>query len=187
MHFCSISNGCAITVKFCIQVSIPSGLVSDFLWKKTATQIVVIFPERVKQEKKNLVGTRNIARKLLENAQIEIGLFLKCVDCYVNKTVDACFVCTKPHLVLWAQFDVYPYWPVKVLSVDDAASTLEVYFFNDYTSATVSYDNCYLYCDRDPNDYITDQYKNDVKMAIKVRIIHKPKHAKIWRIKLYWM
>lgn len=133
----------------------------------------MIFPERVKQEQKNLVGTRNIARKLLENAQKEVDLFRKCPDCYVNNNVDAYFVCSKPHLVLWAQFDIYPYWPAKILSVDDTANTLEVYFFNDYTSATVSYDNCFLYCDQDPNDYITDQYKNEVKMAVKVRHIYE--------------
>ncbi|XP_055326801.1 MYND-type zinc finger-containing chromatin reader Zmynd8-like [Sitodiplosis mosellana] len=138
-------------------------LLLDFKW--LCHNCEILHSKRVKQEKKNLVGTRNIARNLLKSAEKEIDLYRKCPECYVNNNVDIYLVCSKPHLVVWAQFDIYPYWPAKILNIYDASRTLEVFFFNDHTSAIVSYDNCFLYCNHDPNDYMTGQYKDDIRKA----------------------
>lgn len=109
---------------------------------------------------------------LLINVEKEMESLQKCADCYVNNNIDAFLVCSKPHLLLWAQYDIYPYWPVKILSINEASKTLEVFFFNDHTSADVSYENCFLYMNEDPNNYITDQYKDDIKKAMEVRSIY---------------
>lgn len=126
-----------------------------------------------------MVGIRNTAKNLLKNAEEQIPFFRKCAECYANKKEDIHLVCSKPHLAIWAQFDSYPYWPAKLLSVDKATKKFEVYFFDDHTTESVLFENCYLYRNKDPNTYITDEYKDGVKKAMDVRPIYPANHAKI--------
>lgn len=133
----------------------------------------VLFSEGAENEKKKLVRTRDFAKILLKNTEKEIDRFQKCADCYVHNHFDdtflATFVCSKPHLIVWARFDIYPYWPAKIMVDVEKSKKLEVLFFGVHNSAKVSYKNCFFYCNQDPNNYAGDRYKEEIKVAIEVR------------------
>lgn len=54
-------------------------------------------------------------------------------------------VCTKrPHLLVWAKYINFPYWPAKVLRYDKASDCFECQFFDtNKTYGLVKVDKCY--------------------------------------------
>lgn len=110
------------------------------------------------------------ANRMLSLSIAEIGDLRDCCDCFINRGQPKAnlLVCAKPHLVLWVQFGVHPYWPAKLLKVNKKGHPLEVQFFGEFTSAAVAYTDCYLYTKTDPNDFVSDHTKEDFCKAIDV-------------------
>lgn len=52
-------------------------------------------------------------------------------------------VCERPHLLVWAKIESYPYWPAKVMSYNDKHVSVE--FFDEHSTAEVEVGNCLLY------------------------------------------
>lgn len=122
-----------------------------------------------RNEKKNLITLRDSAREWEKECIEAIEYLRPCGDCYVDiEKFDITYVCTKPHLIVWAQCGEFPYWPGKVKSIEKGKLPVRIDFFGDVSTAPVRYSNCYLYSKEDPNVYITDQYKENVKIAMEV-------------------
>lgn len=107
---------------------------------------------------------------MLNESIAEIEDVRNCADCYFNrdKSNAVVMVCTKPHLVLWVKYGEYPWWPAKLLKVDKGDYPLEVQFFGDFSSACVTYTDCYLYSHEDPNVWCGDTKKQGLYCAIRV-------------------
>lgn len=111
-----------------------------------------------------------------------------CPECYIENNVHVLLACSRPHLVVWAQFEDYPIWPAKVLNIDKATETLEVLFFTaEYSTAKVSCDDCFLYHDKD-YEYTADiqtDMESDIREAIEVSYLHLLKCIKILILKYF--
>lgn len=96
------------------------------------------------------VYSRNveIVDELIAKIKQEYDCMSKCFDCYSNEDKDANWfeiVCRRPHCIVWAKLEGFPYWPAKVMSVDQSEDRVDVYFFGDHTYASISTSKCYLY------------------------------------------
>lgn len=125
-----------------------------------------------------MVALRDSARTW-ENECIEaIEELRPCGDCYVffekikSEVVDINIVCSKPHLIVWAQCGEYPYWPAKVARIEKTKFPVRVHFLGHNSEAPVTYSNCYLYSKEDPNEYFTDEYKERIKTAVEVSLYY---------------
>ncbi|XP_031637336.1 protein kinase C-binding protein 1-like [Contarinia nasturtii] len=110
--------------------------------------------------------------EFLKKCEEDIDILKNCGDCYTHiddSRDNPNLVCSKPHIVLWVKYGEYPYWPAKLLRIEKKVERdpLLVFFFQERTIGNVSYSNCYLYSREDPNLYLTDTYKNQVKLAMK--------------------
>lgn len=113
---------------------------------------------------------KKLAKRILNASTAEIEDLRNCPDCYINRDQanPAAVVCAKPHLVLWVKFGGHPYWPAKLLKVGKDNSPLEVHFFGEFSSAAVTYTDCYLYTYADPNSFVGDIKKVHFLKAIDV-------------------
>lgn len=66
--------------------------------------------------------------------------------------LQSCFFCFEPHWTKWKIFWIY--FPVR--------------FFGDFSSGCVTFTDCYLYSNEDPNVWCGDTKKADFYEAIKV-------------------
>lgn len=96
------------------------------------------------------------ADELLAACIKEINDIKSCSECYVNrrkKNKDWMIrACERPHLLVWAKFEGYPYWPAKVLSYNDRCVSVE--FFDDHSTAEVEVGRCLVYSKEYPLDGI---------------------------------
>lgn len=90
-----------------------------------------------KDEKIYLKHVLESGRKLFIECEKELQAFLLCGDCYMyrEKPHSITMLCTQPHLVLWVQFDSWPYWPAKCIA--DVNGKLEVKFFRDHSTVSI--------------------------------------------------
>lgn len=90
---------------------------------------------------------KNLCRDLMEWCDRDVKSIRKCSDCFEswgqNPNDYFTNVCTKPHLIVYAKLDKFPFWPAKVLEV--YANLVNVEFFGDHTQSEVSVQNCILY------------------------------------------
>lgn len=93
------------------------------------------------------------AKSMLNQCIAELADMRKCCDCFFNRDIPNAveLVCAKPHLALWVRYGDWPWWPAKLLSVGNDNYPLEVEFFGDFSSASVTYTDCLLYSHADPN------------------------------------
>ncbi|XP_055326792.1 MYND-type zinc finger-containing chromatin reader Zmynd8-like [Sitodiplosis mosellana] len=139
----------------------------DFKWMRHNCEILHKYGDV--REKNSFAEVRDNAKMLLTKCVEEIDELKQCGDCYMNDVNghQALRVCSHPHLVVWAQFSKYPYWPAKLLQIGKGnKQPLEVYFFGDNEIANVAYANCYLYSKEDPNEDLPDQYKDTIKESM---------------------
>lgn len=68
-------------------------------------------------------------------------------------------------------FSKYPHWPGKLMLFEGGHQAI-VYFFADNKIGKVDLDSCYLYSEEDPNEDVPDQYKDDIRRAMNVRVSH---------------
>lgn len=113
------------------------------------------------------------AEQLLKACKDEMFELEKCTDCYINQFRCNAFtmVCSKPHLLVWAQYTGHPYWPAKVMmsKKKQGPKSLLVHFFGDHTSASISYKDAFLYSKEDPNIWFTDFRDPEFTTAVRVR------------------
>lgn len=94
------------------------------------------------------------ADELLAACIKEINNIKACSECYGNRCKNSkdwmIHACERPHLLVWAKVEFYPYWPAKVLSYSDKYVSVE--FFDDHSTAEVKVGNCLLYSKEYPID-----------------------------------
>ncbi|XP_058445946.1 MYND-type zinc finger-containing chromatin reader Zmynd8 isoform X2 [Malaya genurostris] len=94
-----------------------------------------------------------VAKGLLKICKQEMNEIEACNECYFNaNTCKTWFteVCTKPHLLVWAKLKGFPFWPAKLMSVNNN-QLVDVRFFGDHDRAWVPIKECFLFCEKDPN------------------------------------
>lgn len=129
---------------------------------------MISFPDCEKDEKTILNDVQKEVGRILDFCESEIKEITLCADCYLNREKPEGFtrLCTKPHLILWVKFKQFPYWPAKLIKIKNGRSPLEVCFFGDHTSASVSCQYVLLYTDTNPNE---GHVSNQLEAAIDVR------------------
>ncbi|CRK98616.1 CLUMA_CG012135, isoform A [Clunio marinus] len=94
-----------------------------------------------------------ILKNIVKNVSSEIYELEACVFCYEQSFVKTdWFVqpCKRTHLLIWAKLKGYPYWPAKVMSVDNRQQ-VDVRFFGAHDRAWVPAAHCMLISEKDPN------------------------------------
>ncbi|CAG4921978.1 unnamed protein product [Colias eurytheme] len=98
------------------------------------------------------------ARALVRLCRAEMGEIEACPECYAaahaRKPTWFTDVCSTPHVLLWAKLKGFPYWPAKGMSVNNAG-LVDVRFFGAHDRAWVPAKDCYLYSEKDPNNFRT--------------------------------
>ncbi|XP_017783815.1 PREDICTED: protein kinase C-binding protein 1 isoform X2 [Nicrophorus vespilloides] len=107
------------------------------------------------------------AKTIVKICKQEMSEIENCANCYRNaNTKEDWFVevCPKPHMLLWAKLKGFPFWPAKAMTVN-TTGMVDVRFFGAHDRAWVSYKECYLYSEKNPN--LNQMKKNDIKECIK--------------------
>ncbi|XP_028164556.1 protein kinase C-binding protein 1-like isoform X3 [Ostrinia furnacalis] len=98
------------------------------------------------------------ARTLVRSCRLEMGEIEACPECYAaahaRKPTWFTDVCTTPHMLLWAKLKGFPYWPAKGMSVNNSG-LVDVRFFGAHDRAWVPAKDCFLYSEKDPNNFRT--------------------------------
>ncbi|XP_038208586.1 protein kinase C-binding protein 1-like isoform X2 [Zerene cesonia] len=98
------------------------------------------------------------ARALVRLCRAEMGEIEACPECYAaahaRKPTWFTDVCSTPHVLLWAKLKGFPYWPAKGMSINNAG-LVDVRFFGAHDRAWVPAKDCFLYSEKDPNNFRT--------------------------------
>ncbi|XP_053600832.1 MYND-type zinc finger-containing chromatin reader Zmynd8-like isoform X2 [Plodia interpunctella] len=98
------------------------------------------------------------ARALVRSCRAEMGEIEACSECYkaahARRPTWFTDVCTTPHVLLWAKLKGFPYWPAKGMSINNSG-LVDVRFFGAHDRAWVPAKDCFLYSERDPNNFRT--------------------------------
>ncbi|XP_037300628.1 LOW QUALITY PROTEIN: protein kinase C-binding protein 1, partial [Manduca sexta] len=98
------------------------------------------------------------ARALVRSCRAEMGEIEACPECYAaahaRRPTWFTDVCSTPHILLWAKLKGFPHWPAKGMSVS-AAGLVDVRFFGAHDRAWVPAKDCFLYSEKDPNNFRT--------------------------------
>ncbi|KAM3966853.1 LOW QUALITY PROTEIN: uncharacterized protein ACR2FA_012390, partial [Aphomia sociella] len=97
------------------------------------------------------------ARGLVRSCRAEMGEIEACPECYAAHARRPTWftdVCSTPHVLLWAKLKGFPYWPAKGMSVSNAGM-VDVRFFGAHDRAWVPAKDCFLYSEKDPNNFRT--------------------------------
>lgn len=93
-----------------------------------------------------------MAESLSELCHRDVKSIQTCAECFEYWAIDPndyfAKVCTKPHLIVYAKAHGFPYWPAKVLAINNRLAN--VAFFGEHTQADVPIKNCILYTKRNP-------------------------------------
>ncbi|XP_049887080.1 protein kinase C-binding protein 1-like isoform X2 [Pectinophora gossypiella] len=96
------------------------------------------------------------ARALVRSCRAEMGEIEACPECYAaahaRRPTWFTDVCSTPHVLLWAKLKGFPYWPAKGMSVG-SAGLVDVRFFGAHDRAWVPARDCFLYSEKDPNNF----------------------------------
>lgn len=99
-------------------------LITDVKWMQHT--LAVHFPKNKKITKK-IVDLISFIEKEVDNMK-------DCVQCYINSVeyTEKTFVmpCDIPHVLVWAKFDDYCFWPCKVMGMTE--KILKIRFFGDH-------------------------------------------------------
>ncbi|XP_071491868.1 uncharacterized protein, partial [Diadema antillarum] len=94
----------------------------------------------------------NAGKALYKTFQNEMNEVETCPDCYVtsiNKRTNwFAEVCTKPHTLIWAKLQGFPFWPAKAMKEKDGL--VEARFFGQHDRAMIPVHNCFLYSNQIP-------------------------------------
>ncbi|XP_061382646.1 MYND-type zinc finger-containing chromatin reader ZMYND8-like isoform X2 [Danaus plexippus] len=96
------------------------------------------------------------ARALVRSCKAEMGEIEACPECYAaahaRKPTWFTDVCSTPHVLLWAKLKGFPYWPAKGMTVSNTGM-VDVRFFGAHDRAWVPARDCFLFCEKDPNNF----------------------------------
>lgn len=94
-----------------------------------------------------------------------------CDECYERKFLSPSRVmvdiCKKVHIVVWAKYKSYPYWPAKAIKTVNSRE-IEVRFFGQHNTALVPHKKCLLFSKEDPNEQIDQVYEEDFQQSYEV-------------------
>ncbi|XP_045542178.1 protein kinase C-binding protein 1-like isoform X1 [Papilio machaon] len=98
------------------------------------------------------------ARALVRMCRTEMAEIEACPECYAaahaRRPTWFTDVCSTPHILLWAKLKGFPHWPAKAMSVN-SSGLVDVRFFGAHDRAWVPSKDCYLYSEKDPNNFRT--------------------------------
>lgn len=104
-------------------------------------------------------GLKKVADELFELCHRDVKSIRACANCFeywINDSDDYFTkVCDKPHMLVYAKLDRFPYWPAKVMSIHGNVADVE--FFGDHTQADIPMANCYLYSKQYPGKSKNDK------------------------------
>ncbi|XP_055306126.1 zinc finger MYND domain-containing protein 11-like [Sitodiplosis mosellana] len=97
-------------------------------------------------------GVKNVVDTLTELCHRNVNSIKTCAECFEHWLNDPSnyfmMVCSRPHLIVYAKVEGFPYWPSKVMSIK--GNMANVAFFGDHTQADVPVNKCILYAKRNP-------------------------------------
>lgn len=109
-----------------------------------------------------------------------------CQECYMNAincpSEWFTMVCKQPHLLVWAKQKSYPYWPAKLMSVNQDKGTVDVRFFGDqHSRAILTAKDCLMYSRKNPSVILGTHkasLEKDEKVSIQIlRAFEKKNHS----------
>lgn len=120
-------------------------------------------------------GVKQAAKSLLKFVKDEVASILACEECFENSHehgTEMAFTmpCISPHLLLWTKLDGYSFWPSKAMWVDQTQKRVNVRFFGDHTTSTVSSANCFLFSKDRPCSEIDDKGLEGYQLAMAVSL-----------------
>lgn len=111
---------------------------------------------------KNIKWLLNFTKEELYSIQL-------CHQCYTNATLHPAdwftMVCDRPHLLIWARQKSYPYWPAKLMSMNNGS--VDVHFFGAHSRAVLTPKDCMMFSQKNPSTNIRP-YKDDLEKAQQV-------------------
>ncbi|XP_070494211.1 MYND-type zinc finger-containing chromatin reader Zmynd8-like isoform X2 [Chironomus tepperi] len=111
-------------------------------------------------------------KNILKFVVTEINEMEACVYCYSNSFVMSNWFtipCKRPHLLIWAKLKGYPYWPAKVMSIDNQKLYADVRFFGAHDRAWVPTAHCLIFSEKDPNKMARNSSPNNNKGTTKTQ------------------
>ncbi|KAL7033510.1 hypothetical protein ACKWTF_007618 [Chironomus riparius] len=111
-------------------------------------------------------------KNILKFVVTEINEMEACVYCYSNSFVISNWFtipCKRPHLLIWAKLKGYPYWPAKVMSIDNQKFYADVRFFGAHDRAWVPTAHCLIFSEKDPNKIARASVPNNNRGASKTQ------------------
>ncbi|KAH9383278.1 hypothetical protein HPB48_024398 [Haemaphysalis longicornis] len=115
------------------------------------------------------------AKVLMKVCKQEMEDIEVCPDCYKNaNTQESWFTepCRRPHLLVWAKLKGFPYWPAKVMRLQDG--NVDCRFFGAHDRAWVPMNQCFLLSKESPTD--TKNRKKGLQNAIEELEIYVRKY-----------
>jgi hypothetical protein len=114
----------------------------------------------------------NTARALLKLCQQEIQHIENCPDCYQNfhtRASDSWFTeaCRRPHILVWAKLKGFPFWPAKVMSVNNENNQVDVRFFGAHDRAWIPLNQCFLYSKLSPTPTSNNKNKRTLEECLQ--------------------
>lgn len=115
------------------------------------------------------------AKVLMKVCKQEMEDIEVCPDCYRNaNTQESWFTepCRPPHLLVWAKLKGFPYWPAKIVRLQDGNA--DARFFGAHDRAWVPINQCFLLSKESPTD--TKNRKKGLQNAIEELEIYVRKY-----------
>lgn len=115
------------------------------------------------------------AKVLMKVCKQEMEDIEVCPDCYKHaNTLESWFTepCRQPHLLVWAKLKGFPYWPAKVVRLQDGNA--DARFFGAHDRAWVPINQCFLLSKESPTD--TKNRKKGLQNAIEELEIYVRKY-----------
>lgn len=115
-------------------------------------------------------GVRNVINGLSELCHRDVRSIRTCPECFENWAIDSVNyfvkVCSKPHLIVYAKGNSFPFWPAKLMAINGAMANVS--FFGDHTQDDVPVNQCILYAQKNPTQTLqTKEFRN----ALMVRVL----------------
>lgn len=111
---------------------------------------------------------RQVVNELYERMERDVKSILKCADCFGFWLADSRDffkqVCSVPHLILYVKWDIFPYWPAKLMFVDDEVANVE-FFDKNHSQADVPVSSCLLYSEKMPGRSSLSELKDGIAVS----------------------
>lgn len=158
-------------------------------------------------------GVKSAVHSLSELCDRNVNSIKTCAECFEhwldNPNDYFVMVCSRPHLIVYAKAEGFPYWPSKVLFfvkrkkklnfylkkkkktfipkvMSIKGNTANVAFFGDHTQADVPVNKCILYAKRNPiQNARPSEYNNALQVRPKDSFSMKNEFLKVFSLELF--